>query len=77
MGEGLRRAVAATKLTRMRCTMAEEPAQEELSPVEEESDPCPTCHDHDCDGCVTGYSDSRRDRDSDAALEKWRARRGM
>lgn len=40
-------------------------------------DPCPTCHDHDCHGCVTGYSDSRRDMDSDAALERWYVRRGM
>lgn len=37
-----------------------------------EPNPCPTCHQSDCNGCVPGYGDSLAERNAELAVERWR-----
>jgi hypothetical protein len=41
------------------------------------SDPCPNCHDSECEGCISGYGASAAVLNAFERLERWRKRRGL
>lgn len=40
-------------------------------------DPCPNCHDSECEGCISGYGASAAVLNAFERLERWRERRGL